>query len=134
MRLLDRLGSFQILQFCGALNFATQGALKTAVRRLGRRPGAALTVAGETHTLVLDLAAVPSVDPAAVAALRGLHRELALRGVALLLAGCNARVLAGLRRCWGLLDAVSLPAFPTTHDAVLHAQSVALAASPLALL
>ncbi|KAJ1523977.1 hypothetical protein ONE63_010523 [Megalurothrips usitatus] len=103
------------------------GYLKAAVRAL--LPAAAWTGdAAEplaTHAVVLDLAGVTRVDPAGVAALRALRQDLAARGVALLLAAANSRVVAALRRCCGVLDAVALPAFPTTHDAVLYAERIA---------
>lgn len=101
------------------LNFASLGHLKAAVRRLV--PASDCT----TAHVVLDLAAVARVDPAGVGALRAVHRDLAVRGVALLVAGANARVRAALRRCWGDLDSVSLLVFPTTHDAVVYAECVA---------
>ncbi|KAK3927098.1 Solute carrier family 26 member 6 [Frankliniella fusca] len=110
----------QILQFNGVLNFASQGHLKAAVRRLVPASDAV------THTLILDLGGVARVDPAGVGTLRGLQRALAVRGVSLLLAAANARVLAALRRCCGLLDAVALVAFPTVHDAVVHAETVTM--------
>ncbi|KAE8742199.1 hypothetical protein FOCC_FOCC012250 [Frankliniella occidentalis] len=123
-----QLRGIQILQFNGVLNFASQGHLKTAVRRL--LPASDVT----THTLILDLGAVVRVDPAGVGALRGLQRDLVVRGVTVVLAGANARVVSALRRCCGVLDAVAMLTFPTVHDAVVYTESVALAASPLALL
>ena len=115
----------QILQFCGVLNFASQSHLKSAVRKL-------VPVSDcSTHSLVLDLSAVTRIDPTGVAALRVVRQDLAKRMVSLILASANTPVLDGLRRCSGVLDSTVFLAFPTTHDAVVYAESVVHAPPPL---
>lgn len=115
----------QILQFCGVLNFASQSHLKSAVRKLVPDEDSS------THTVVLDVSAMTRIDPAGVAALRVLRQDLARRAVTVILAGANTPVLDGLRRCSGVLDSVVFLAFPTTHDAVVYAESVATTSLPL---
>lgn len=83
------------------------------------------------HTIVLDCSAIPFIDSTGMATFKGVVKEYKEIGVSVLFANCNTSVIDTLQKgkFFGKNDEdMSSLLFHTVHAAVLHANSMSIAA------